>query len=319
LNATSPSLVALDWGTSSLRALLLDSEGNVLDSRVEPWGTMYVPRGDFAAAFDAVTAEWRLRQPGLNAISAGMIGSTMGWIEAPYCAAPAGAEELAAALTALPDAALYIVPGLAMFGERAEVMRGEETQIVGALELHPELASRSLLVLPGTHSKWVNVNDGRVSDFTTYMTGELFAVLRNHSTLGRLATKTDHDANHGTTDEMNEAFARGVIAAQRSVRGLAPMLFSARALVLTQRLPAELSLEYLSGLLIGEELRCGLRDGAPPAALIGDAALCGRYTAALRLFEIYDVPIVDRAAHTGLWSIARRAGLPLASGAMADD
>lgn len=298
----SPSLIVLDWGTSSLRASLLDGDGKVLANRTEPWGIMRVPNGDFAAAFDAVTADWRAQSPGLKAIAAGMIGSAQGWINVPYCATPAGAEELAAALTAVPDAALYIVPGVATFSEPPNVMRGEETQIVGALERHPELASHSLVVLPGTHSKWVRVSSGKVCAFTTYMTGELFAVLREHSILGRFASTADPSVD-------NAAFARGVLAAKGSVKGMAPLLFTARSLVLTDRLAAGASLEYLSGLLIGEELRCGLMDGTPPAVLIGDAALCQRYNTALHIFGIRGVSIIDHSAQTGLWSIACRAGL----------
>jgi 2-dehydro-3-deoxygalactonokinase len=274
---------------------------------------MHLPAGDFPSAFDAVTAAWQPRRNGLNAIAAGMVGSPHGWVHAPYCAAPAGVGELAAALTAVLDAPLHIVPGVVTPGEHADVMRGEETQIVGALALHPALASRSLLVLPGTHSKWVQVNDGKITAFTTYMTGELFAVLREHSILGRFAQQAAHAAApaavSATADATDDAFARGVLAAQRSTRGLAPMIFSARALVLTDGLAADLSLEYLSGLLIGDELRCGLMEGDRPAALIGDAALCDRYAAALRAFEVCDVPIIGDAAETGLWRIACRAGL----------
>jgi 2-dehydro-3-deoxygalactonokinase len=298
----SPSLIVLDWGTSSLRAFLLDGSGKVLASRTEPWGIMHTPNGDFAAAFITVTANWRLQSPELKAIAAGMIGSAQGWVNVPYCAAPAGVDELAAALTTVPGAAMYIVPGVAVFGEQPNVMRGEESQIVGALERHPELAWHSLIVLPGTHSKWVNVCDGRVSTFTTYMTGELFAVLRDHSILGRLASDVDASVE-------KRAFDRGVLAAKESVQGMAPLLFTARSLVLTDRLAAGASLEYLSGLLIGEELRCGLMNGARPSALIGDAALCKRYVTALRLFGISDVPIIEDAAQTGLWRIASRARL----------
>ena len=309
----SPALIVLDWGTSTLRALLLDADGTVLARRTEPWGIMHVPNGDFAAAFDAVTADWRTSWLGLNAISSGMIGSAQGWIVAPYCQAPAGVAELAASLTSVPDMAMHIVPGIAKGGEHPDVMRGEETQIAGALALHPALAVRSLVLLPGTHSKWVHVEDGRVRDFTTYMTGELFAVLREHSILGVFAKEADRLANPGPMEEayvaMEEAFARGVLAAQRSPQGLAPILFSARSMVLADRLAPDVSLQYLSGLLIGEELRCGLSDGLRPAALIGDAALCARYVSALRLVGVNDVPVIDGAAQAGLFAIARRAGL----------
>jgi 2-dehydro-3-deoxygalactonokinase len=292
----APSLIVLDWGTTSLRAYLLDDAGNVLDTRSEPHGIMHVPDSNFSAVFDTITADW----PALASIGAGMIGSANGWVEVPYCAAPAGIDELVAGLTLVPNAPLNIVPGVSTNGALPNVMRGEETQIVGALDLHPELALRSRLVLPGTHSKWVDVAEGKITDITSFMTGELFAVLRDHSILGRYAS--DPLA-------VDDAFARGVIAAKDSAQGVAPLLFSARSLVLTQRLPAGSSLEYLSGLLIGEELRCGLMTGVHPDALIGDATLCNRYRVALSLFDVHDIPVIDGAAHAGLFSIAKRAGL----------
>jgi 2-dehydro-3-deoxygalactonokinase len=301
-----PSLIALDWGTSSLRALLLDENGTVLDARAEPWGILRVPNGDFAAAFDAISAEWRERNPALKAVAAGMIGSAQGWVQAPYCAAPAGVAELSAALTTVSGASLYIVPGIAQYGEHPDVMRGEETQIVGVLARHPELAAQSLMVLPGTHSKWASVTDDKVRTFTTFMTGELFAVLGEHSILGRFAREADHEAD---PVEKEQAFALGVAAAQRSEHGVASMLFTARSLILTKRLAAEVSLDYLSGLLIGDELRWGITNGARPDALVGDAALCARYVAALRIFGVCDVQVIDDAAQAGLWSIACRAGL----------
>lgn len=301
-----PSLIAIDWGTTSLRAHLLDDTGQVLDSRTEPWGVMHVPNGDFGAAFDAVTAEWRRGHPDLSAISAGMIGSTKGWVVAPYCPAPAGASELSAALMRSPGGALSIVPGIATDGERPDVMRGEETQIVGALDLFPALSPRSLLVLPGTHSKWVEVRDDCIVDFTTYMTGELFAVLSEHSILGQLARTAQ---TPGDTAAKADAFALGVTTAKNSPQGMASTIFSARALVLTDHLAAGASLAYLSGLLIGDELRCGLSGGQRPDALVGDATLCARYSAALGIFGMGQVPVIDGAAERGLWSIARRAGL----------
>jgi 2-dehydro-3-deoxygalactonokinase len=305
----APGLIALDWGTSSLRAYLLGSDGaTVLESRTESWGIMHVPANDFAAAFGEVTGSWRARWPGLKAIASGMIGSAQGWVHVPYCSCPAGIAELAAALVPVRDGALHIVPGIARFGDAPNMMRGEETQIVGALELHPDLAARSLLVLPGTHSKWVRVEDGRVCDFDTYMTGELFALLREHSILGRPAKDAGRAPDPA---EAEEAFSRGVLAARDSPWGLAPALFSARALVLAGRVPPQASMEYLSGLLIGEELRCGLSGAnrADRPALIGEPALCGRYHAALRLWGVEGALVIEGAAPGGLWHIAQRAGL----------
>lgn len=292
----SPALIAIDWGTSSLRAYLLDDTGNVIDSRSEPRGIMHVPDGNFSAAYESITAGW----PALTSIAAGMIGSANGWVEVPYCAAPAGTGDLAAKLTRIPDVGLHIVPGVVTDGRHPNVMRGEETQIVGVFELHPQLAEESRFVLPGTHSKWVEVVDGKITSSTTFMTGELFAVLRDHSILGR---------NAAHPSPYDDAFSRGVLAAQDSPGGISPLLFTARSLVLAQRLAPDASLEYLSGLLIGDEVRCGLMNGTPPDALIGDSSLCDRYLTALQLFDAQIAPVIDGAAQAGLFSIAKHAGL----------
>lgn len=297
-----PSLIALDWGTSSLRASLVGDDGRALQTRIEPWGIMHLPNGDFASAYQAITAQWP--DHGVHAIAAGMIGSANGWLTAPYCPAPAGVDDLAAALTVVPGVPLSIVPGVVTQGDRPDVMRGEETQLVGSLALHPHLSAHSVVVLPGSHSKWVQVIDGRIRDFTTYMTGELFAVLRDHSILGRIAVAVPDDRAPSA-----EAFTRGVLAARDAPAGLAPLLFSARALMLANRLAASTCMEYLSGLLIGDELRSGLlRDGLPDA-LVGDATLCARYASALQLLGISHVQVIVGAADAGLWNIARRAGL----------
>ncbi|BFL64305.1 2-dehydro-3-deoxygalactonokinase [Roseomonas mucosa] len=303
--ARSPALIALDWGTSSLRAYLLGPDGAVLDSRSAPQGIMQVPGGDFAAVFEAVTGEWRHRWPELKSIAAGMIGSAQGWVEAPYLPCPAGPEELAGGLVPVPGGALLVVPGVAQYGEAPNVMRGEETQIAGALALNPALREGSLLVMPGTHSKWVSIEQGRIARFDTYMTGELFAVLRGHSILGRFARDVPKAAEDAAADA---AFLRGVQAVREGGQ-VAPLLFSARALVLTGGLRPELSLDYLSGLLIGEELLCGLRGRREGVVLIGDPALCRRYREALALLGVSEVREIENAATAGLWRIAIQAGL----------
>ena len=188
----SANLVALDWGSSSLRAYLLDESGRILDRRAEPWGILQLPDRDFRGAFHRITEGWSTVARPLPAIASGMIGSAQGWVEAPYVDLPAGAEQLARQLAPVPDTPLRIVPGLAQRGASPDVMRGEETQIVGALAAEPDLAD-GLVLLPGTHSKWVRLAGGRVREFTTYMTGELFAVLRAHSILGRLASAGAED------------------------------------------------------------------------------------------------------------------------------
>jgi len=300
-------LLALDWGTSSLRAYLLGEGGAVIEERRQPWGLMQLPEGGFAAALKGVAGDWLDALPAMPLIASGMVGSAQGWREAPYASCPADAAALATQLLrfeALPGVMLHIVPGVRLGGPRPDVMRGEETQVVGLLGLQPALAARARLVMPGTHSKWVRVVAGRIVDFHTYMTGELFALLREYSILGRPAREAGGPA-------CDEAFERGVAAVRAAgTAGATALLFSARALVLGGELRAGDSLDYLSGLLVGEELRCALADDdAVPPVLVGDAALCARYCRALALFERSSHTAGEGAAAAGLWHIARQAGL----------
>ena len=303
----APQLIALDWGTSSLRAFLLGAGSTVLDSRAAPLGIMQVPAGGFPAIFAEIVGDWLRITPGLPALACGMIGSAQGWHQVPYCQGPIGLGALATGLAAVPtgtDPVLHIVPGVAMRTPRPEVMRGEETQIFGALFLHPALRAEARLVMPGTHCKWVSVQDGGIAAFQTFMTGELFAVLKAHSILGRPA----RDADPATATD-GAAFVRGVDTARTSQDGIAPLLFSARTLVVSGQLAAADSLDYLSGLLIGDELRCALKDSPRRLALIGEPALCDRYVRALAQFGIADAITITGATEAGLWQIACHAGL----------
>jgi 2-dehydro-3-deoxygalactonokinase len=293
-------LIALDWGTTSLRAYLLGDGGAILERRAEPSGILHVAERDFRAVFDRITGDWRERAPALRAIASGMIGSAQGWVEAPYASLPADLESVARALATVPDVNLRIVPGLAQRGGAPDVMRGEETQLFGAMDRSAALSAGGVAVLPGTHSKWVRVARGRVERFTTYMTGELFDVLSHHSILGRL-TEPRPDASPGA------AFRRGVRRARDAAGGLASLVFSARSSVLVGDLAAADSLEYLSGVLIGDEVRSGLSAGERPAALIGAPALCLRYAVALEELGVAGVDALGDTAPAGLWQIALRA------------
>lgn len=283
-----PALIALDWGTSSLRAWLLDGGGGVLAATRAPLGLMQVEDRAFAAAFDRVTADW----PRLPALACGMIGARQGWVEAAYLPCPAGAADLARHLTRVPERDLSIIPGI-LQSDPANVMRGEETQVFGALALRPDLAA-ARIVLPGTHSKWVRLEQGRIAGFETFMTGELFAVLKAHSILGRFP---------GT--EAPAAFAAGLRAGQAG--GLSARLFSARARVLTGAMAEGEALDYLSGLLIGEEIAAAVTPGER-VVLIGEPALCARYRQGLALHgaEAEEVP---EATVAGLWTVAQAAGM----------
>ncbi len=303
----APHLIGLDWGTSSLRAYLMAGGGTVLEARSRPWGIRQLPEGGFEAALADICSDW----PHLPLIAAGMVGSRGGWREVPYLQLPCGAAELGAALTCVPrndGPDLHIVPGLHHAGA-PDVMRGEETQIVGALALEPALAGDAVLVLPGTHSKWVALRDGKVVDFSTCMTGELFALLRTHSILSE-----GMQQQPGITSGEQAAFRHGVQAILGSgAAGLTSRLFAVRAMILGGQLSAAAAPGYLSGLLIGEEIRAALAagriHGATPIHLIGEASLCARYREAFACFDVpADAPI-EGAAARGLWCIAERAGL----------
>ncbi|WP_144162651.1 2-dehydro-3-deoxygalactonokinase [Paraburkholderia sp. BCC1885] len=323
------ALIALDWGTTALRAYLFDAAGNVLDTRESTAGIMNLPRpaaeGGFDAAFEAVCGGWLERAPHVPMIAAGMVGSAQGWLEAPYVDAPASADALVAGIVRVQTArgaTLHIVPGVLERGELPNVMRGEETQIFGALGDGPAASDDSqyeLIGLPGTHAKWVVVRGGRVERFYTFMTGEVFAALRDHTILGRTMVTPDHLDT--------EAFLRGVnIAREKGPAGVLATIFSTRTLGLTGQLGGQQQPDYLSGLLIGHELsgldavlaqqQTGLAGHA--LRLIGNEALCARYQLALGQFGCTGTALVKRATEHGLWRIATQAGLvtPVATAAV---
>jgi 2-dehydro-3-deoxygalactonokinase len=223
-----------------------------------------------------------------------MIGARQGWVEAPYAQCPAGLREIASAIVTIETRTLGdigLVPGVSTAGRDGapDVMRGEETQILGALAAMNRV--EGVFVLPGTHSKWARVEAGRIVSFATYMTGELFATLKDHTILGRLMET-------GPEDKLG--FAEGVRAASRLEQpgDILHAIFMTRTLGLFDRLkPGQLS-DYLSGLLIGAELRTGARD-APGAVVIGSPALTARYCAAGELLGLSLEPAPQDCAPIG--------------------
>ena len=264
-------MIGLDWGTTSLRAYRLAPDGRVLDRLDQPGGIMTVPPGGFPAALESVIGPW-LAAGEHSILLCGMVGSRQGWVEAPYLSCPAGADELAAATIALPftRARARLIPGLTCTDADGvpDVMRGEETKLVA-------LAARggdALVCLPGTHCKWAQLAGGRVTGFTTHMTGEAFAALSQHTILAR----TSEEAPHAPA-----AFARGVARAQQT-GGLLHHLFGARALHLMDQLAPAETRSYLSGLLIGHEVAAALAEtGARSVELVGAEGLAALYHAAL--------------------------------------
>ncbi len=305
-DARRTALIAIDWGTTSARAYRIDAAGAVMATRSALLGIQHVERNRFDAALDQLLGDWRSERA--PRVACGMIGSRQGWIEAPYVDCPVELAGLGGVLARTPGGELAIVPGACCRDLAAipDVMRGEETQLAGALL--PE-DDRVLAVLPGTHSKWAIVERGHLVEFATFMTGELYAVLLEHSILGRMA---DRDAPPATT--AGAAFTRGV-ARGLAGGGLTHAIFGARTLALTGELaPAEVG-DLLSGVLIGYEIDAARswareRGGhAGPVRVIGGDAIVARYVDALRQAGVDAERGPGDAAARGMFRIAQRANL----------
>jgi 2-dehydro-3-deoxygalactonokinase len=298
------ALVALDWGTSSLRGAQLAGDGSVVEERAFPRGILTVPPGGFPAVFAEHFGDW-MQAPGALCLISGMAGSQQGWLEAPYCPCPAGFDELTLRLAWAEPGRIAIVPGLSFEADGApDVMRGEETQVFGALRLLG--ATDALIVLPGTHSKWVQVRAGRIESFATLMTGEFYALLRRHSILARTLPAEDaelHDAPN--VDLNNDAFDAGVALALRSA-SLLHTSFSVRSLALFKRLQPAQAPSYLSGLVIGEELRSRSLARGAQVVIVGDAGLTGCYARALAQCNVGAQCLGAQATWRGLHEIAMR-------------
>jgi 2-dehydro-3-deoxygalactonokinase len=252
-HVNAASFVAGDWGTTNLRLFLCDASGHQIDSLVGPGARQ--ARGDYANVYDSLTSSWTRDYGPLPAILCGMVGSSIGWKQTRYVPCPATADQIAKQCVELRDGQVQIVPGLSSrnrFGA-PDLMRGEETQVLGALQLTPELREgRHLLCAPGTHTKWIVIEAGSIREVLTAPTGELFALVRDHSVL--VESKT-----HANGMSAHAAFKRGVaeVARYPNVQ-LLHRLFECRSRPLTNDLRAEDSVSYLSGLLIASDVRGAL-------------------------------------------------------------
>jgi len=292
------SFLACDWGTTNLRAWVVDDAGQVIRSRDFPLGVAKLAPGEAARRFRDEVRPGLVAEK-LPAILCGMIGSTLGWAVADYLPCPASLDDLRRAMLEV-DRDVHIVPGLSTLGRfgASDVMRGEETQILGWLHAdRTRLQGRHIVCHPGTHAKWAICQNGVIIDFLTSMTGELFGVLTKHSVL-----KTD-----GNPDN-DDAFDEGLAAAGDG-SGLASRLFSARARVVADGKPADTSAAYLSGLIIGADVVAapkllGVRNEA--VAVLGEAHLCRQYARALRGAGIQaTIHDGDAAALAGLTALQR--------------
>ncbi|AEL06873.1 2-dehydro-3-deoxygalactonokinase [Xanthomonas campestris pv. raphani] len=291
-------MIAIDWGTSSVRGYLLGPDGQVRDHRRGADGILAC-QGSFNTVLEALITGW----DGPVLLS-GMIGSRNGWVEQAYLPCPADTAALAQAMQRyddlLPGRTLWFVPGVSV-GEHdgtPDVMRGEETQLVGLLAALGD--GEHIACLPGTHSKWARLAHGQLTGFATVMTGELYALLRQHSILGKLM----HD-DGGSLDE--GAFLQGVTRSAEP-GGLSHHLFGTRTLGLFERLPAQALPSYLSGLLIGHELR-DHRGDHRAVHLVGSPALAQRYALALQHLGVTSQLHPEDLAAAGLFALAQQRGL----------
>lgn len=265
-----PDWIAADWGTSNLRVWAMGPDGIIAAAESDD-GMGKLSRDQFEPALLRLIGDW-IDAP-TRVIACGMVGARQGWVEAPYRSvpcAPVAPNELMKVPTHDPRLDVHIAPGL-MQSQPADVMRGEETQIAGALKLYPNYDG--IFCLPGTHSKWVHVSAGEVVSFQTFMTGELFALISGQSVLRHGMAGTGWDA---------EAFDTGVSEALSRPEKLASRLFSLRAEGLLAGLGADAARSRLSGLLIGAELAAAKAYWlGQPVTLIGSEKLTALYQQAL--------------------------------------
>lgn len=290
-------MIGVDWGTTRFRAFRIGSDGAIRDRRSSLRGLLSISDGRFAETLRDEIGPW-LAAGEDNVLLSGMVGSRQGWKEAPYIKCPAGPIDLAGGLVDVPFdwGKVKLVPGVSDIDQSgiAEVMRGEETQVIGALADFP---AGGIACLPGTHSKWAKVANGRIMTFTTHMTGETYAALRSHTILARMM-------RDGPTDGM--PFDAGV---RRSGQpgGLLHHIFGVRAEALAGRLTDSDAGSYLSGILVGHEVRAAMSD-TPGAVihLIGTPELTDVYARAIAACGGFPERHDGEAAARGLFLIGHQ-------------
>ena len=300
-----PALIAIDWGTSRLRAMLLGPDGGVVEERQSDDGIASVPAGGHEAAFERLVAGW----PAVPAIMAGMVGSRQGWREAAYAPCPATPADLSLRLLRFETSSrrpVAIVPGVMLRSEAraGDVIRGEETQMVGLIDRG---RADGIVILPGTHSKWATIAGGRITGFHTFLTGEMFDLLARHSFL-RHSIAADGGDVAGEPD-----FA---LAVRRTVTDGLPFLaaiFSVRVRALLDDIGGRANRAYLSGLVIGGEIAAardsGAWTGGQPIRIVGAQSLARAYHTAFALLG-HETEAVDgtEMVVAGLVHIARTIG-----------
>ncbi len=301
----NPRYIAVDWGTSNLRAFLIAHTGRVIATKSSEQGMKTLRQDEFEGALVSLVSDWEADS--LPILIAGMAGARGGWQEVPYQTLPLNLFDLAShcyAVTCEQRQSVYIVPGLKGIGlsEYPDVMRGEEVQLLGVDQLLTEQGhSRWAFCMPGTHCKWGRVESGMLSSFSTTMTGELFELLATHSSLS--------SPSQGAGEFCQQAFIEGVgLAKQKG--DLLHHLFSCRSRVVTNQMPSQQVRSYLSGMLIGSDCAAMVKDlmvSEDKLCLIGDPGLSQRYQDALALFGIKaDLLEASQASVAGLNLIANQ-------------
>ncbi len=269
--------IVFDWGSSNLRASLLNSSREILEKQESPFGIRFVPEKNFESILLELLDPWISQLPSgqLSLVALGMITSRNGWVEVPYVQCPASVEDLAKGMLTQPlrnQLNLHFIPGIIDTSSQpfSDVIRGEETQIIGL-----GVDKDQIIVLPGTHSKWVRTLQNRIHRFQTFVTGEIYDVIQKHSFIASLQTE-------GTpSDQAFERGAKDALADYPQAEALLSALFNARKGVLSAQIATDDVAEYTSGLLIGHEFRqaaqCGWFTEGESIIIVGNNRLCARY------------------------------------------
>jgi 2-dehydro-3-deoxygalactonokinase len=294
--ASEHPFIAVDWGHHSFRAALVAPDGEILDELAEPRGVLSLKKGEFANYLIATCARFT-KAGGYLYLLSGMVGSQRGLAEVPHCPCPATATHLALMVGWAVKDRVAIVPGVR--SEYFDVMRGEETQVFGAAAVLG--VQDALMVLPGAHSKWVSLEDGAIVGFNTFMTGEIYNLLAQHSSLAHCLPATGTATNIATPLD-KEAFVQGIEHATTS-ESLLNTAFSVHVKSQFKQLNPAQATSYLSGLVIGEELVSMQLDPDSEVIVVGTQALCERYSLALAHLQVPSRTLGTQTAWAGLHSI----------------
>ena len=301
LAVSKPALIGIDWGTSSLRAFLIGAGGEVLDHISKPLGIMQINDGDFERSFNDLVGPWQ-QAIDLPIIASGMITSRNGWVETPYVSVPSGVQQMDDALvthkTSDGTTITFVTGMTADHNGVPDVMRREETQIIGASGLG---MSNGIFVMPGTHSKWITVSCDQIVDYSTYMTGEVFAALSKHTILATLMEYAPFK---------EDAFRKGCAVGLAEGSNFLHDLFGVRSLPLFGKITGTMVKDYLSGLLIGAEVKgADVAQIKGPVTIIGRDDLADRYEIALSIAGLKTNRAPDDIVARGHFMVAQAAGL----------